>query len=139
MTRGGPVPATYTGRVGNRILAWAIALVVGLVYGAAGSAAHAATWLGLPVGLLLAVVGAGAMVLAVRLLIGDRWAALATGLGMMLATWVLSQPSPGGSVLFTQAHEIAALVWMAAVPVWTALVVAFPDPARLGRATAERR
>ncbi|WP_460775182.1 histidinol dehydrogenase [Microbacterium sp. GXF7504] len=125
--------------MGNRIASWAIALAVGLVYGAAGSAAHAATWLGLPVGVFLAVVGSGALLLAVRLLVGDRWAALAAGLGMMIATFVLAQPSAGGSVLFTQAHEIAALVWMAAVPVWTALVVAFPDPARLGRPTAEPR
>lgn len=125
--------------MGNRIASWAVALAVGLVYGAAGSAAHASTWLGIPVGVILAVVGSGALLLAVRLLVADRWAALAAGLGMMLATYVLAQPSPGGSTLFTPSHEIAALVWMGAVPVWTALVVAFPDPARLGRGTAEPR
>jgi hypothetical protein len=123
----------------NRIGAWIIALLVGLVYGGAGSVGHASTWLGVPFGLVLSVVGAGALVIAMRLLTGDRWAALAGGLGMMLATFVLSQTSPGGSVLFTDAHEVLALVWMGAVPLVTAVVVAWPDLRGLsGRTSAPR-
>jgi hypothetical protein len=118
--------------MGNRIGAWIIALLVGAVYGGAGSVGHASFWLGIPLGLVLAVVGGGALVIAMRLLTGDRWAALAGGLGMMLATFVLAQTSPGGSVLFTQQHEVLALVWMGAVPLVTALVVAWPDLRHLG-------
>lgn len=115
----------------NRIGAWTVALAVGLVYGAAGSAGQASSLWGLPVGLVLSVVGAAALVLALRALTRDRWAALAGGLGMMVATWVLSLPSPGGSKLFVASHELSVNIWMLAVPLATALVVAWPDLRRL--------
>jgi hypothetical protein len=53
----------------------------------------------LPLGLIVAVAGTGALLLAVRLLTGDRWAALACGLGVMLTTLVLLGQGPGGSVV----------------------------------------
>ena len=133
------MPAAYTGGMGNRIGAWVIALAVGLVYGAAGSVAHASVLQGFPVGVALAVIGGTALVLAMRLLTGDRWSALAGGLGMMVVTFVLAQPSAGGSVLFTTQHEIAALVWMGAIPLATAIVVAWPDLRKLGVGTPEPR
>ncbi|MFT4211978.1 MAG: DUF6113 family protein [Microbacterium sp.] len=125
----------------NRVGSWAIALVVGVVYGAAGSVAHASTLWGLPVGVVVAVVGAAALILAMRLLTHDRWCALAGGLGMMLATFVLAQTSPGGSTIFTTVHQTEALVWMAAPPLATALVVAWPDLSRVrdGRGTTSPR
>ncbi|QEV99632.1 histidinol dehydrogenase [Microbacterium caowuchunii] len=121
----------------SRLAAWAIALVVGLVYGAAGSLAHASFLGVVPVGLILGVIGAGALVIALRLLTGDRWAALAGGGGIMLATYFFSLPSPGGSVLFTVANEGLALTWMASAPVLTALVVAWPDLSGVRRARSE--
>lgn len=121
----------------SRIAAWAIALVVGAVYGAAGSLAHS-SFLGIvPVGVLLGLIGSAGLILAMRLLTGDRWAALAGGGGIMLATFFFAQPSPGGSVLFTQQNEMLALVWMAGVPLVTALVVAWPDLRGVGRPRAE--
>ena len=111
----------------NRLGIWVIALVLGLVFGAAGSLSHASTWGALPLGLVLGVVGSTGLVVAMRLLFGDRWAALAAGGGVMLATYFFSLPSPGGSGLFTEQHEALALVWMGAIPVITALVVAWPD------------
>ncbi|MFT4306866.1 MAG: DUF6113 family protein [Microbacterium sp.] len=114
----------------NRLGSWAIALVIGVVYGAAGSIAHASTLWDLPVGVVVAVVGSAALILAMRLLTGDRWSALAGGLGLMLATFVLAQTSPGGSVIFTTVHQVEALVWMASPPLSTALVVAWPDLSR---------
>ncbi|MBZ4485896.1 DUF6113 family protein [Microbacterium sp. cx-55] len=121
----------------SRVAAWAIALVVGVVYGAAGSLAHSSFLGVVPVGLMLGLAGSAALVVALRLLTGDRWAALAGGGGMMLATYFFSQPSPGGSVLFTQQNEILALVWMAGVPLVTALVVAWPDLRGVGRVRSE--
>ena len=120
----------------SRVAAWAIALVVGLVYGAAGSLAHSSFLGPVPVGLVLGIIGSAGLIVALRLLTGDRWAALAGGGGMMLATFFFAQPSPGGSVLFTQQNEILALVWMAGVPLVTALVVAWPDLRGVGRARA---
>ncbi|WP_159498262.1 DUF6113 family protein [Microbacterium sp. 18062] len=121
----------------SRLATWAIALVVGVVYGAAGSLAHSSSLGVIPVGLVLGVVGSAGLVVALRLLTGDRWAALAGGGGMMLATYFFSLPSPGGSVLFTQQNETLALIWMAGVPLVTALVVAWPDLRGVGRARSE--
>ncbi|QCQ16387.1 DUF6113 family protein [Microbacterium sp. RG1] len=118
------------GSLASRIAAWAIALVVGVVYGAAGSFAHAAFIGPAPIGLLLGVIGAGALLIAVRLLTGDRWATLAAALGVMVITYVFAQPSTGGSVLFTVAHETLALIWMGAVPLVAAVVVAWPRAPR---------
>ena len=78
---------------------WVIALVVGLVYGVAGTIGQAAVWGILPLGLIIAVIGVGALMLAVRLLTADRWNALACGLGAMIATLVFSGTGPGGSVV----------------------------------------
>ena len=120
----------------SRIAAWAIALVVGVVYGAAGSLAHSSFLGVVPVGLILGLIGSAGLIVALRLLTGDRWAALAGGAGIMLATFFFAQPSSGGSVLFTQQNETLALVWMAGVPLVTALVVAWPDLRGVGRAGA---
>ncbi len=115
----------------NRLGAWAIALLSGIVYGAAGSVAHASMLGGMPLGVVLAVIGAVLLVLALRLLTGDRWTALAGGLGIMAITFLLAQTSPGGSILFTTVHQTEALVWMAAPPLATAVIVAWPDLSRV--------
>ncbi len=121
--------------VASRIAAWAIALVVGGVYGAAGSFAHAASLGVLPVGIVLGLVGAAALLIAVRLLTADRWATLAAGAGMVAATMLFALPSTGGSVLFTTQHEMLALLWTAGAPIVTVLVVAWP--AARGRVARE--
>ena len=63
--------------------------MIGAVYGVAGTIGQAAVWGPVPLGLVIAVIGVGALLLAVRLLTGDRWNALACG----------SDKVPGGSGL----------------------------------------
>ena len=119
-----------------RVATWIIAFAVGVVYGLAGTIAHTFTFGGFPVGLVLAIAGSGALLLAVRLLTSDRWAALATGLGMMIATLVFSGRGPGGSVIVPQAQEgqfDPGSVWTIAVPLMVTLAVAWPDVSRLRR------
>jgi len=108
-----------------RVGSWIVALLVGLVYGVAGTVAHAYAIGWYPLGLVLAVMGTGALLLAVRLLTSDRWATLATGAGMMIATLVFSGSGPGGSVVVPQTG--LAVVWTFAVPILVALAVAWPD------------
>ncbi|MEU1970148.1 histidinol dehydrogenase [Microbacterium sp. NPDC019599] len=113
-----------------RIATWVVAFAVGAVYGLAGTIAHTYALGGFPLGLILAIVGSGALLLAVRLLTSDRWAALATGLGMVAATLVFSGRGPGGSVIVPQAPEgqfDPGIIWTIAVPLMVALVVAWPD------------
>jgi hypothetical protein len=114
----------------SRLATWAIALVVGVAYGLAGTIAQSYVLSWVPLGLILAVIGSAALLLAVRLLSGDRWAALAVGLGMMAATLVFSGRGPGGSVIVPQAPEgqvSPGLVWTIAVPILVALAVAWPN------------
>ncbi|MDQ7880407.1 DUF6113 family protein [Microbacterium sp. QXD-8] len=111
-----------------RVGSWIVALLVGLVYGVAGTVAHAYAIGWFPLGLILAVIGSAALLLAVRLLTSDRWATLATGSGMMISTLVFSGSGPGGSVVVPQTG--LAVVWTFAVPILVALAVAWPDRVR---------
>jgi hypothetical protein len=118
----------------SRLATWLIALIVGAAYGLAGTIAQSYTLAWFPLGLVLAIIGSAAMLAAVRLLTADRWAALSTGLGMMVATMVFSGRGPGGSVIVPQAPEgqvSPGIVWTIAVPVLVALVVAWPDLSRV--------
>ncbi|WP_431801305.1 histidinol dehydrogenase [Microbacterium sp. bgisy203] len=119
----------------SRVGTWAIALVIGLVYGVAGTIGQAATWGPVPVGLIVAVVGVGALMLAVRMLTGDRWSALACGIGAMLATMVFSGKGPGGSVVVPAPADgelSTGIIWTIAVPIVTAVIVGWPSFARPG-------
>lgn len=119
-----------------RVATWVVAFIVGAVYGLAGTIAHTFMLGWFPLGLVLAVIGSAALLVAVRLLTGDRWAALTTGLGIAVATLVFSGRGPGGSVIVAQAAEgrfAAGTVWSIAVLVLVVLVVAWPDLSRARR------
>ncbi|MCR2784449.1 MULTISPECIES: DUF6113 family protein [unclassified Microbacterium] len=123
----------------TRALTWIIALFVGLVYGAAGTVAHAFMLGWFPLGLILAIIGVAALLLAVRLLTADRWAALAAGFGAMIATLVFSGAGPGGSIIVpapAPGEFSVGIVWTIAVPLLVAIVAAWPDLSR--RPVAER-
>jgi len=108
-----------------RALSWLIALVVGAVYGLAGTMTHAATWGVLPVGVVVALAAAGALLLAIRLLTSDRIATVAAGLGMIAVALVLSQVGPGGSVVV--ANGPLGLAWTIGLPCLVVLVAAWPS------------
>lgn len=112
---------------------WIVAFIVGIVYGVAGTIGHSFLWGWFPLGLLVATVGVAALLIAVRLLTSDRWAALATGMGVMIATLVFSGSGPGGSIVVPAppAGEInAGIIWTIAVPLIVAVVVAWPTPTK---------
>ncbi|GAA1937175.1 hypothetical protein GCM10009775_31450 [Microbacterium aoyamense] len=103
---------------------WLIAFIVGAVYGLAGTIAHSFPLGWLPLGLILSLLGCAAMLAAVRLLTADRWAALAAGMGMMIATLVFSGRGPGGSVIVPD--SVLGQVWTIVIPILVLLVVAWP-------------
>ena len=117
-----------------RVATWVVAFLVGAVYGLAGTIAHAYKIGWFPLGLILALIGSAALLVAVRLLTSDRGAALTAGLGMILATLVFSGRGPGGSVIVPQTE--LAVAWTVAVPILVVLVVAWPG--RFGRVRADR-
>lgn len=112
----------------SRTATWLIAFFVGAVYGLAGTIAHSFRLGWFPLGLVLAIVGSAALLASVRLLTADRWAALATGIGMIVATLVFSGKGPGGSVIVAQTE--LAVVWTASVPILVVLAVAWPSRLR---------
>jgi hypothetical protein len=121
----------------QRAVSWVVALGVGLVYGTAGTIAHAYRLGAFPLGLVLALVGVIALLVAVRTLTADRWATLACGLGLVVATWLFSGSGPGGSVIVPSGKLDSlgwvnlGIVWSIAVPVIAVAVVVWP--ARSGR------
>lgn len=122
---------------GSRIGAWIVGLVVGAFYGVAGTVAQAYTLGGFPLGLVLSLIGVIALLVAVRLLTADRWATLATAIGVMVATLVFSGAGPGGSVVVPQAPDgefSPGLFWTILVPLSAAIVIAWPQ----ARPVAER-
>lgn len=113
----------------TRVGTWIVAVIVGGVYGVAGTIGQSAAWGWFPIGLVVAIVGAAAIVAAVRLLTSDRWSALATAIGIMLTTLIFSGRGPGGSVIVPQPAEgdtSTGLVWTLAVPILAAIIVAWP-------------
>ena len=112
--------------------------MIGGVYGVAGTIGQAAVWGVVPLGLVIAVIGVGALLIAVRLLTGDRWNALACGMGVMLATLVFSGKGPGGSIVVPAPADgqlSSGIVWTIAVPLLAALIVGWPSFARAGAST----
>jgi hypothetical protein len=128
---------SYSAPVTNltaRILTLVVAFVVGAVYGVAATVGHAYAIGWFPLGLILAVIGSGALLLALRLLTGDRWSALAGGAGLFLTTFVFSQVGPGGSAIVapqSAATQWVPLAWTLAVPILIALVVTWPNLSHL--------
>jgi hypothetical protein len=118
-----------------RVATWILAAVIGVVYGVAGTIGQAAVWGVVPVGLLVASLGFIALLVAVRILTGERASALACGLGAMVATLLFANEGPGGSVVVPAPPEDAAitpgLIWTFLVPLVAALVVAWPSASRL--------
>jgi N-acetyl-1-D-myo-inositol-2-amino-2-deoxy-alpha-D-glucopyranoside deacetylase len=120
---GAPRPPRGAQRVGTAVAC----LVLGLLVGAVGTAAHRATLpvggAALPVGLVLALATLACLLVALRLLLVDRVHALCLGLGVVAAVAVLGTRGPSGSVLFpddglSQVWAVAPAILVAAVVVW---------------------
>lgn len=107
-----------------------MAFVIGGIYGVAGTIGQASLVLGLPLGLVIAIVGAAALVVGMRLLTADRWTGVAAGVGIMLTTLVFSGEGPGGSVVVPAPTDDGQLptgvIWTIAVPVLVALIAGWP-------------
>lgn len=113
----------------SRGLSWLAAAFVGAIYGIAATIAHSFTIGPIPVGMILGAIACGALLVALRALTGDRWAALAAGVGMMVLLLVISQRGPGGSIIVP--NTPLGNIWMYLAAGIVLLIVAWPDTARL--------
>ncbi|MCK2026858.1 histidinol dehydrogenase [Microbacterium sp. SSW1-47] len=125
----------------SRVLSWVAAALVGGVYGVAGTIAHSVTWGPIPVGLIVAAIACAAILVAIRALTHDRWAAVAAGLGMLGMLVMISGVGPGGSVVVQD--SLAGRIWTYLAAGIVLLVVAWPSfsrpPARPASAPTEDR
>ena len=113
----------------SRVLSWISAILVGGVYGVAGTIAHSLTWGPIPVGLIVGAIACAAILIAVRSLTHDRGAALAAGVGMVGMLLLISGVGPGGSVVVQD--SLAGRIWTYLVAGLVLLVVAWPSFSRL--------
>lgn len=121
-------------RMLSRGLSWLAAALVGAVYGVAATIAHSFTVGPVPVGMILGGIACAALLVALRALTGDRWAALAAGLGMMALLLVISQRGPGGSIVVP--NTALGNIWMYIAAGIVMLTVAWPDTRRLRQLSA---
>jgi hypothetical protein len=113
----------------SRFVSAALAFVVGVVYGAVGTVAHPlvltvgpAT---IPWGLIVSLVGVLALFVGFRLVLGERLAVVAAGVGVVGIVALFSLESAGGSVLIENGTE--GWIWVVAPAVFAAVVIIWPS------------
>ncbi|MDR2294589.1 MAG: DUF6113 family protein [Microbacterium sp.] len=118
----------------SRIATFVMSFIIGAVFGTAGTIGFSAGADLLHLGLILAFVGCLAILVSLRILAEDRWAAIAGGVGMYLAVFVFSMRGPGGSVVVPDTG--LSQVWLIGVGVIILIVAAWPDLRRVRPASA---
>ena len=112
----------------SRILSAVAMLLVGGVFGAVGTVAHASVidvaGVRIPWGIVVALAAVGCALVGVRLVTTDRIPVLCTAVGVIVPVAVLSQPSFGGSVLIQ--NDVLGWIWMAGAAVIALVVVVWP-------------
>ena len=131
-------PETFAELSGQgRVAAVVVAAVAGLVAGALGTVTHQQTLGGVPVGMVVTTLLVLGLVVGLRLLYRSRVLVAAAGIGVIVATQVLS--SVGGQASPLVLANAAGYVWTFAPAAIAALTLAWPDlSGTRARATAAR-
>ena len=113
---------------GSRVGSIALGFVIGAAYGAVGTVAHQSTvavgGVDLPWGLIVALIGATALLVGLRLVVDDRLVVGACAVGLLGVIVLLSLRSVGGSVLVP--NGVSGLVWIIGTAAVAALTIAWP-------------
>lgn len=132
-----PRAATGLGRALN----WLFALLGGVLVALVGTVAHmSVASVGdavVPIGLAMALIATAAYMIGVRLLLVDRGAVFAAGVGLVGTIALFTGRGPGGAVLIND--SLASLVWTLAPVLVATLVVAWPRFSRPSRAGDDPR
>ncbi|GLI28410.1 hypothetical protein ARHIZOSPH14_26520 [Agromyces rhizosphaerae] len=121
-----------------RIAVMAGAVVAGAAYGLLGTLGHRLTWtvgdVAIPWGIVLALLGATALLVGLRLATHDRWVAFAGAFGLVGVVSLLSLPQQDGTLLIS--GETAGIAWTIGPTLVAVLVVAWPSLPQRPRADA---
>lgn len=118
-----------------RIMYWVLALGLGVLFGAAGTITHSITMWGLPVGLVLAIIAVGGLLLAIRCFTPGRVATAICGIAMVVVTTFLSGVGPGGSIIVP--NTPLGQVWLYALAGIVLVAISWPDMAKVRAAQAQ--
>jgi hypothetical protein len=123
-----PASASHGARLAQRSLAGLGGLLLGILFGTLGTIAHQATLtvfgVALPTGLTIAFIAIGALLLGLRLVVGNRLVVgLAAG-GLLVTIFVLSLRGSGGSVLVPAG--LPGTLWTVVPALIAAFVLAWP-------------
>ena len=135
-----PPPAPPPPTLATRLGAGALGLVVGAVFAVLGTIAHQATIeigpaggaVSLPIGLVIALTAACALLVGLKLVLHDRLVVGLTAAGLLLTTFALSLRGVGGSVLVPEG--LPGTLWTIVPAFVAALVLAWPTFSATGRA-----
>ncbi|MBB5641894.1 PIG-L deacetylase family protein [Cryobacterium roopkundense] len=112
----------------NRVLAGVLGVLAGVTFGVLGTLAHqSAAVIGpvtIPVGLILALVAVSALLVGLRLVLGNRTVALLAATGLLITIFLLSLRGAGGSVLVPAG--LTGTLWTVVPALVAALVLAWP-------------
>lgn len=112
----------------SRVAGALLCVLVGAIYGAVGTVVHQNVFrigeLAIPIALILALIGALALLIGFRLLFADRLAVLCAAVGMVGTIALFSIASAGGSILIPQG--VTGLVWTVVPVLLATVVVAWP-------------
>lgn len=109
----------------NNILLGAMSLVLGVVFGIAGTAVHAYFLGPIPLGLIIGLIAAAALMLALRLLLEKRWFSILSFVGMIAIVYIMAQASVNGSVLIT--NNLESFIWIYGVAIIGLVIQVFPS------------
>ena len=113
----------------SRILTWLMALLLGIVFGTAGTITYSSMPAGIPIGFVVGIVGCAALLVALRMITEDRFAVVAAGVGMLGALVVLSGRGPGGSIVVPD--SILGIVWSLGLTAVVVAITAWPSASKL--------
>jgi len=99
-----------------------------VVFGVLGTLAHQSTTnigpVSIPIGLIFALVAVSALLVGLRLVLGNRTVALLAATGLLITIFVLSLRGAGGSVLVPAG--LTGTLWTVVPALVAALVLAWP-------------
>jgi hypothetical protein len=113
----------------SRIVSWIVGFGLGVLFGVMGTAVSQSTWtvapgFSVPIGLIVGLPAVTLLLIGLRLVQPTRTPAILAAFGIVLAVFLLSQPSAGGSILVP--NTVLGVIWTFAPTVIALLVLAWP-------------
>lgn len=112
----------------GKLFLWLGALAMGLLVGSITTTVHQNTvdvaGVEIPWGLILGLAAVAGFLVGLRLLVDNRWIVSLAAIGVVSMVFLLSQESPGGSILVP--NNLWGTIWALAPTIVAIVVIAWP-------------